>query len=388
MNDSEESGKSLAWSDYVADVKRCSRCIMPEIKGVLSLDDVGLCPECAAEGDECGEHQTTGFQSKSPEDREKILKRKIERYRSSGPYDCAVAVSGGKDSLGAWYMARKMGLKTLGIFIDNGFALPEMYENVQNASTALQSDVIVFRTTEPIRLFEVFLRSNQPIYYCRVCHLLLDVYIRKVAKSNNIRLVLGGYTKGQSYLSQERLKWIFDESDRNALETLKGFEEFAEVHQIISDPVKYSFERFRDVMEISPFKYLDYDEDELRRIVETELGGTSAIDSWPGGSTNCLFNYVSQYLATRQFGYSQHETELSDLVRRGELSRDRALRAIETPILRENLEAALGLYPDLTASYLESEPKSLVPISTPIPGRRTVHGGFEYGNRAAEQEGR
>lgn len=43
----------------------------------------------------------------------------------------------------------------------------------------------------------------------------------------------------------------------------------------------------------------------------------------------------------KQFGYAQHETELSDLVREGELSRQRALEIIRTPIEEENLKRPL-----------------------------------------------
>ena len=65
-------------------------------------------------------------------------------------------------------------------------------------------------------------------------------------------------------------------------------------------------------------------------------------NSWPKDSTNCLFNYVSQYLARIHFGYSQHETEISALVRNGEMKRERALELINTPITNEILEDVLS----------------------------------------------
>ena len=39
----------------------------------------------------------------------------------------------------------------------------------------------------------------------------------------------------------------------------------------------------------------------------------------------------------RQFGFAQHESELSGQVRSGELTRERALDIIETPIETEDL---------------------------------------------------
>ena len=55
-----------------------------------------------------------------------------------------------------------------------------------------------------------------------------------------------------------------------------------------------------------------------------------------------MFNYVSQYLARIHFGYSQHETEISTLVRNGEMIRERALELIETPITDGVLEDVLS----------------------------------------------
>ena len=41
------------------------------------------------------------------------------------------------------------------------------------------------------------------------------------------------------------------------------------------------------------------------------------------------------------YGYSQHEAEISTLVRNGELDRGRALEIIETPITRRHIDLAL-----------------------------------------------
>jgi hypothetical protein len=50
---------------------------------------------------------------------------------------------------------------------------------------------------------------------------------------------------------------------------------------------------------------------------------------------------VCQKLALEWFGYSQHEAEISTLVRSGEMTRQRALEIIETPITQRDLDLAL-----------------------------------------------
>lgn len=111
---------------------------------------------------------------------------------------------------------------------------------------------------------------------------------------------------------------------------------------MFADPIKYSIKNYREIVQISSFKYLDYDEDRIIAEIHEKLGFRLPQHSWPVHSTNCSFNYVSQYLAVRQFGYSQHETEFSDLVRSGEMSRERAEELINTPITDDDLSVPLS----------------------------------------------
>ncbi len=104
---------------------------------------------------------------------------------------------------------------------------------------------------------------------------------------------------------------------------------------------------FYSVTAVSPFHYLDYSEHEILTVITEELGYTLPGMSWPQGSTNCLFNFVSQMLAVKYFGYSQHEVEISTLVRNNEMSRKRALEIIETPITEDQIDVALSTV-DLT----------------------------------------
>ena len=366
---------TIGWNAYNDKVTRCKGCVMPAVQGRYELDDDGFCMHCRTRGapaasQEPGSRQQASFQSRTPEERERIFLKKVSRYRSGSSYDCVVAVSGGKDSLGAWYLARKLGLRTLGVFIDNGFALPEMYDNIRRAADILESDVMVYRTNELKKLFTLLLSSRKPIYYCHVCHMLLDNCIKKVAEMNGVRLVLGGYTKGQGYLKQDELDWVFEITDRNVAEVLEGHEEFDEVRQAICDPFRYAMERYRDIMEISPYKYLAYDEEELVRLVKDELHYQQPLESWPAGSTNCLFNYVSQYLAVKQFGYSQHETELSEMVRLGEMPREHALQTICTNITEEQLRKALAPLDDaLSVDVITSQMETARSQDDPVLGR-------------------
>lgn len=138
------------------------------------------------------------------------------------------------------------------------------------------------------------IRSGKPIYYCRVCHALIDNAIRRIAHQNGIDLILGGYTKGQQYIRNSELFWIYKESDENAVElfrTMSGYEDYAD---LIHNQNKYFREHYGNMRLLSPFKYIEWNEDKILDIhhpgievpaAQAELGRisppTAPSTTWP-----------------------------------------------------------------------------------------------------------
>ena len=327
-------------------VKRCVRCIMPEVKSVFELDSKGVCRICNAhqQRKENDVDSAFSFESRTAAEKEAVFRKKVARLKSEdSKYECAVAVSGGKDSIMTLYIAKKvLGLEPLAIFIDNGFALDEMYDNVRNATEILGVDAVMYKSSDIMKLFRILLLSGQNIYYCRVCHAVLDLLINRICSQYQIRLVLGGYTKGQQYIKNDELFRIYEESDKNTLNIIGNYPEFDEYRELFENQTVYFRKYYPKIVHMSPFKYIEWDEDEIISKLKTELKFKLPGHSWPEKSTNCTFNYVAQLLAMNQFGFAQHESELSDLVRNREMTRQRALEIIQTPIETEDLTMALS----------------------------------------------
>lgn len=321
-------------------IKRCKICVMPETVGKVILDEEGICNICRE--NEKVQLEQSSFFDKSQEEKEEIFTKKINQYRSQEKYDCAVGISGGKDSVMTLYIAKeKLKLNPLAIFIDNGFMLPEMYDNVKNATDLLNVDLVIFKNNDIKKIFKLFVESGNHIYFCRVCHLLIDLTVKDICKRYGINLILGGYTKGQNFVGQKELFSIFDESDENTLKVLESSGEFNYLIDFFKSPQAYFAKNYGSINSLSPFKYMDYDEDEIIDFISQNFKFKLPKKSWPEKSTNCSFNFVSQYLARKEFGYSQHETELSTLVRAGEESREDALKVLNTPIEDEDLSENL-----------------------------------------------
>jgi hypothetical protein len=318
-------------------MNRCKRCVMPETPNYVTLTG-GICNICRQTEElerKITIKKTYNFQA--------LLEKtnQIRRTRGGQP-DCVIGISGGKDSLMTLYIAKEqLGLSPLGVFIDNGFATEELFDNAMNAADALGIDLIIYKTDLFKRLFKYILQTKQPFYYCRLCHALIDKLIRDIALKYNINLVMGGYTKGQDYIKHPELFWIFKATDDFIGNELAKEAEFTSVTEIFPNLAKYFMTRYASIYSVSPFFYLKWDEEEIINLITDKLHFKTPRVSWPQRSSNCLFNFVSQFLAVKHFGYSQHEVELSGLIRKNEISRVRALEIIDTPISVPEIQLVL-----------------------------------------------
>ncbi len=98
-------------------VRRCTRCILPESYPDIDFDSKGVCRMCR-EFDHRYQNIDWAFL-------EKKLIRMLGRYRGKGrsKYDCLVPFSGGKDSTYTlWLLKNKYGMNPLAFNVDNGFA--------------------------------------------------------------------------------------------------------------------------------------------------------------------------------------------------------------------------------------------------------------------------
>lgn len=120
------------------DLKRCSRCIMPETWESINFDDKRVCNICR------------NFEIKQEIDWPKKKQEFVEllnQYKGKGLYDCIVPFSGGKDSTYTLYaLIKDFGLKPLVVSFDYGFYRPKILENRVRALKILGADFLSFRS--------------------------------------------------------------------------------------------------------------------------------------------------------------------------------------------------------------------------------------------------
>ncbi|MDP2586434.1 MAG: N-acetyl sugar amidotransferase, partial [Candidatus Komeilibacteria bacterium] len=120
------------------ELKRCSRCVMPETWESINYDAEGICNICRNSEIK----KTIDWSSKKEE-----FKALVAEYKGKGLYDCIVPFSGGKDSTyTAYSLMKDYGLKPLVVSFDHGFYRPNMLDNRVRAQKVLGFDFLNFRT--------------------------------------------------------------------------------------------------------------------------------------------------------------------------------------------------------------------------------------------------
>ena len=178
--------------------KRCSKCMLQEdASRGLTINDEGLCPLC---------------RSFKPVERdwealEKAFKVQLDTLRTGDKYEAVLMMSGGKDSAYlAYLLKKKMGLKILGLTIDNGFEYPETFEKATALAKNLDIPHIMFKTApvDTIRFYRFLVAESNLMekdfgQICLYCGRYLLEISTNFANKIGIPAVFVGYNPEQLF---------------------------------------------------------------------------------------------------------------------------------------------------------------------------------------------
>ena len=117
-------------------MKYCKKCLMPDTRPGIKFNEEGVCMPCV------------NFEKQKHTDwdaRHKELEELCDKYRGKygNGYDCAMAVSGGKDShFQVWYMKEVMKMNPVLLSVGNLDWTETGMKNIQNIADAFSCDII------------------------------------------------------------------------------------------------------------------------------------------------------------------------------------------------------------------------------------------------------
>jgi len=143
-------------------MKYCRTCLMPDTRPGLTFDDNGTCAACI----NYEKQKTTNWNQ-----RWKELEELCDKYRGSNgkSYDCAIAISGGKDSHFQTYILKeKLQMNPLLITVGNVDWTDTGRKNFENISDAFGCDIISFQPNIRLarKIFrKAFEKLGSPTWY-------------------------------------------------------------------------------------------------------------------------------------------------------------------------------------------------------------------------------
>jgi hypothetical protein len=339
----------------------CTKCIVPDSFPGVTFED-GVCSFCRA-------HERLNKTGGEVLGKQR-LGEEIAASRG-GEFDCGVPISGGKDSSYVlYYLVRKLGLRPLALFFDNGFINELARDNVRGICDSLGVELVIGTATHHRHALvrEALLTSRNLGRFVRICGNCennLRSFAINEAERRGIGLLVWGSTdfeEGADYYIDPDLdsfrqyhgrSGYLIRRARKALSTFAGGRRSAAdqirtvwhglkclyhgVRDNIAQRAPEGWRRLNPFLEvsfdgkpvgsISFFDYIPYDPEAMIRTLKTEIGWKAPADR--EARMDCMIHSLANYQHLAATGITRDGFTLTVLVRNGLLTRGEALRKEE-----------------------------------------------------------
>ncbi len=304
------------------ELKHCLTCGLPSNVPRADLDEQSICGPCRLFSRQS--RIAEEFFS-SEEELRKIFKQ--ARETSSGPYDCLMQYSGGKDSTYALYKLVEMGMQPLVFSFDNDYIPDSAKENIVRIVADLGLDLKWGKTPAINDILVESLRRFSNV--CNGCQKVINTMSISLAVEHGISCIVTGLSRGQSFetrvadlLSND--VFDIDDMDRTVIEARKAYHQMDDAVSRNLDMRAFKDESvFEKVQFVDFYRYCDVPLSEVLDFLNNKTPWTRPADT--GRSTNCLINEAGIYIHLKERGYHNYAAPYSWDVRLGHKQRDSAL---------------------------------------------------------------
>ena len=321
-----------------SDVKRCSRCILPENYPDVNFDAQGECSYCRA-------YQKIAYLGSS-----RLREDLAKHRRTGGEHDCLVPVSGGKDSAFVLLqMTRVYGMRVLAFHYDNCLIHDVARENLRQLTDALGVELITKRNERQKQHLGINLRAyvrspslGMVPMLCTGCRYGIVGNAFKLARQKNIPMVVIGWSPIEDTPFKEAyLKGGGKSVLRGLLRNLLKNPAYVRWGNMVAAARDYchSYSHVRGnsfllrlmypgVKLIQFYDYVPYAPGQIQETVQRELNwrAPKEQDSW---QFDCRVKLIQDYLYRQEVGFTAADGYLSAMVREGLLTRCEALERLE-----------------------------------------------------------
>lgn len=305
-------------------MKVCSRCIYDERVPSISFDENGVCNYCTMV-DDLKKQYATG--TPAGEARLAEIVEQIKRDGKGKKYDCVVGVSGGTDSSYMLFKALEWGLRPLAVHYDNTWNSAIATENIRKVLKKLDVDLFTYvvDNKEMDDIFKAFFKAGVPEIDGPTDLALAEVLYRAASKYG-VKYILEGHsfiTEGVSALGNVYFDGRYIRSIHKRFGTMP-----MKTYPLMHFAAFMKWILLKRIKKIRPFWYMSYSKEDARAFLEKEYDW-----QYYGGHhlENRMTAFNHSYYLPVKFGVDLRNLSLAASARRGQMSREEALRQYAEP---------------------------------------------------------
>ena len=352
---------------------RCTQCLMPDTYPNIAFDEEGVCNHCRE------------YIKPEPLGVDEFLQK--VHSKEGKDFDCVLGISGGKDSSYVAYLTKKLGLRALAVSYDFPFMVDLARDNIKKVCGNLGIELLVVKSRNNL---EYDLMRNHLMSLaatgttwgqCMFCHYGIEAVLYETAKSRGIPFILSGVTHSETwwnpgsrlgFLAKHLKKLPLGEQMRFGFYQSKAY--LGLVDQRLQFPLPgnnplnvYAHANApADGPEtIRVFDYIEWDQENIERTLREETGWQKPSKdlSW---RYDCILEPLLDYTFKKEFGISSAGLYICGLIRAGKVTREEALKLIETnedqACLDANLKSVLeflNIPLSLQQKFFETAPERI-----------------------------
>lgn len=323
------------------DIRRCSKCILPETMPYINFDTEGVCNYCK------------NYTLKNIPKPVSVLEKLIEPYRIKGSRDCIVPFSGGRDSsYGLHLIVEELGMNPIAFTYDWGMVTDLGRRNISRMCSKLKVENIIVAADITKKRDNIRKNVNAWLKNPHLGMISLWTagdkhffrYCEDIKKQTGISLNLWGVNPMETThfktgflgiapafstdnVYSSGLKSQIEYQTKRYREYFKNPSYFnSSIFDTLSGEYWRSINAKTDYFHI--FDYWTWDEeivDSTLKSYDWEWANDTPTSWRIGDGTAALYNYVYYTVA----GFTEHDTFRSNQIREGMISRNRALELVE-----------------------------------------------------------
>lgn len=351
--------------------KTCTRCILDTTVGDIWFDEKGECKYCIINDEMEKMHPLDSVS----EERLQTIVSKIKQDGKNKQYDCIAGISGGRDSTYTILKAVQLGLRPLAVHFDNGWNSEISVKNIKKTLDKLNVPLYtVVADWEEFKDLQVsFLKASTPDADIPTDYAIYSVLF-KVAAKEGVKYILNGHsfrTEGTSPISWTYMDGRYLKSVHKKYGKVKKIKSFP----ILSLPTLLYYTLVKGIKDTRVLEYMDYCKKDVDKILISELDW-----EYYGGHhhENLFTKFFQSYYLPHKFKIDKRKTELSALVRSGQIKREDALAEIDAshyqydPAVVDYARTKLGLSEEEFNTIMETPVRSHDDYPTYLPLIKTL----------------